>query len=613
MVINFLKKFSIENINKNLNLLPIDFKANWFKVFITLKKPILMGIFGETINSIFNTLCILFIGWTLSSNQLIYLLLIFIFWSIIYMFSFFTRTKIITAQIQLVHSINFRAHQTLLQIDPIFHTKKSTGTVLSKIKRGSKAFEDLLDSFFYDILPLTISLTTIIISLSAYNLTMGAVTTLLLISIIIVNLIFSKKTVTPLEKKFIKTEDKLRAISLETINQINLIRTSFATKNINKALKINNISTMHIENKSYFFYLVIYTLVKFLYLISLVFLSFYVFFLIKNNTLSVAIGISLIVMYMRSAYEVTKIERPVRHITKSLTRINDLFSYIKNFGEQTFPVLPQDNQIDIKEKIETNTISISMENILFTYGKTAKIFDGHNLNLTIQKNQENKLYGIIGPSGIGKSTILSILGGQLKPEIGTVKINDIDIYKIDDLIRQKLIALQGQVSSQMFGTLRYNLLFGLPQKENQIIYSDETLIEILEKIDIWHLFKNKEKLDTSIGESGLNLSGGQRQRLNFANLYLRANYFNPPIVLIDEPTSSLDTLSERTITDLILSIAKKSLTIVIAHRIITIKDAVGILDFSLLTKEKEIKFYTHEELITISSYYKYLISGIKPL
>ncbi|MFA5074988.1 MAG: ABC transporter ATP-binding protein [Candidatus Babeliales bacterium] len=612
MIFNFFKNFSIENINKNLNLLPIDFKNHWFKVFIKLKKLLLIGIFGEIINSTFNTLGILFIGWALSSKKLIYLLFIFILWAIIYIFSLFTRTKIVISQIQFIHSVNFRAHQALLQVDPIFHTKKSTGTILSKIKRGSKAFEDLMDSFFYDILPLIISLITIIISLSLYNITMGSITTLLLISIITLNLIFSKKIVAPLEKKFIKTEDKLRAVSLEAINQINLIRTSFATANIDNILKINNINTMRIENKSYFFYFFIYTLVKFLYLISLGFLSFYVFFLIKNNTLSTAIGISLVVMYMKSAYEVTKIERPVRHITQSLTRINDLFLYIKNFGEQTYPVLPE-KEIDVSEKIEINTISITMENILFTYGKTAKIFDEHNLNLTIQKAQENKLYGIIGPSGIGKSTILSMLGGQLKPEFGSVKINDIDIYQVDDSIRQKLIALQGQVASQMFGTLRYNLLFGLPQKENIFVYSDDILIEILEKIGIWYLFKNKEKLDTFIGEGGLNLSGGQRQRLNFANLYLRANYFNPLVVLIDEPTSSLDTLSERTITDLILSIAKKSLTIVIAHRIVTIKDAVGILDFSLLAKEKEIKFYSHEELITISQYYKYLISGNRPL
>ena len=108
---------------------------------------------------------------------------------------------------------------------------------------------------------------------------------------------------------------------------------------------------------------------------------------------------------------------------------------------------------------------------------------------------------------------------------------------------------------------------------------------------------------------GLNLSGGQRQRLNFASLYLRAKYFKPVLILIDEPTSSLDDISEKAITAMISELSQKALTLVIAHRLHTLADATGILDFSLIDKEKEMRFYPREELEKRSPYYKKLILG----
>ncbi len=136
-----------------------------------------------------------------------------------------------------------------------------------------------------------------------------------------------------------------------------------------------------------------------------------------------------------------------------------------------------------------------------------------------------------------------------------------------------------------------------------------TLIEILQKVGLWEIFAVKEGLETLIGEGGLNLSGGQRQRLNFAGLYLRAKYFEPSLILIDEPTSSLDEVSEHAVTKMILELAKDSLTFVIAHRLKTLDKASGILDFSLNTGEKQMKFYTASELANHSNYYQKLIKG----
>ena len=120
---------------------------------------------------------------------------------------------------------------------------------------------------------------------------------------------------------------------------------------------------------------------------------------------------------------------------------------------------------------------------------------------------------------------------------------------------------------------------------------------------------DKQGLDSLIGEGGVNLSGGQRQRLNFASLYLRAKLLRPSLILIDEPTSSLDQISEEALTRMILELSQIGLTLVVAHRLQTLAKATGILDFSLLNQQKHLRFYSPQELAKTSKYYQELLVG----
>ena len=253
--------------------------------------------------------------------------------------------------------------------------------------------------------------------------------------------------------------------------------------------------------------------------------------------------------------------------------------------------------------------SIHISNVKFNYNENTEVFNDHTLSLTTSESQNNKLYGIIGPSGTGKTTLVSILGGQLNPQQGDVLIDGVNIYQVDDTVRRELIAMQMQTATSLRGKLKYNLLFGLPESDPKAAYEDDYLIDILSKVGLWNLFEGKEGLDTLIGEGGLNLSGGQRQRLNFAGLYLRAKYFKPHLILIDEPTSSLDEISERAITDMILDLSHVALTLVVAHRLKTLDEAAAILDSSLISSKKDMVFYTRSELEGCSQYYRDLLSG----
>jgi ABC-type multidrug transport system fused ATPase/permease subunit len=264
--------------------------------------------------------------------------------------------------------------------------------------------------------------------------------------------------------------------------------------------------------------------------------------------------------------------------------------------------------------------SILIENLHFNYPEQDLLFENLTLKLETDLQDKNKLFGIIGPSGSGKTSLMSILGGQLKPQKGRVLINNTDIYNTDDTHRRNLIALQMQTSTSLRGKLKYNLTFGLPNLEKNehdslisSLASDNYLIQILKKVGLWNIFKDKQGLDTLIGEGGINLSGGQRQRLNFASLYLRAVYFKPALILIDEPTSSLDEISEIAITDMITELAKHSITLVVAHRLKTVKEAKGLLDFTMLNSNIKFKFLESIQLMQDSKYYYDLVSGLNEL
>jgi len=253
-------------------------------------------------------------------------------------------------------------------------------------------------------------------------------------------------------------------------------------------------------------------------------------------------------------------------------------------------------------------MNIHLKNITFGYN-ARNIFQDQTITLDSKQNQESHLYGIIGPSGTGKTTIISILGGQLKPQNGEVLIGGNNIYKITEGERQKLIVIQLQSSTALRGKLDYNLRFGLNKSGNSKIYTDEELIDILKNVGLWNIFEEFDGLETLIGEGGINLSGGQRQRLNFASLYLRAKYYKPVVILIDEPTSSLDEISEKAITSMIDELARNSITIVVAHRLKTLKKATALLDSSLIKENKNLSFVNHQDLAKISKYYRDLVDG----
>ena len=201
---------------------------------------------------------------------------------------------------------------------------------------------------------------------------------------------------------------------------------------------------------------------------------------------------------------------------------------------------------------------------------------------------------LVGPSGSGKSTIFSLIERFYEPSAGRLLL---DGQPVTDISRSALRAQIGYVEQDapvLAGSLRANLMIGSPDA------TDEQLTAVLAEVNLTEVLERDSRgLDADVGENGIMLSGGERQRLAIARALLSA----PPILLLDESTSSLDGLNEQRMRDAIDSVAKNRTLLVIAHRLSTVVDSDQII---VLEHGKVIGVGTHSELVVSTPLYKKL-------
>ncbi len=591
--------------SKNIPLRNINFSKPWWELIITKKFTWLFILSGIVAAHVTYTIAPLLIT-RVFHTQDISLLFALMLWIGAEVWKFLTGQFYAQVIAQDVTSMQQNAYRFFLTVDPIYHITKKSGALFAKIERGIRAYEDLIDIIYTDLLSIIVSIITVITSFLTINSTMGLLAFILLFVLLSINISFILFTVQAFEKNYIHADDQVKSLSMESLTQIQLVRSSFASNEWNNKVKGKSNKLKIIVVSYWLAYFVANLVTRISYLVSIGIMGYYLLWQIKINTINNVQAAAFLLTYIYGSNKLKKTGYILREIFVYITRVNDLYAFINNFGKQTFPVLESDPSLQVHNSILVDTISISATNITFAYPGKNPILSDNSLVLKTPRTKDNKLFGIIGPSGVGKTTLISILGGQLHPQKGNVTIDTIPIYQVNDITRRNLIALQGQIASSLSGTVRENLLLGAQDIAHK--YSDKELIDLLQKVGIWHVFEDKEGLNSVMGEGGLNLSGGQRQRLNFASLYLRAKHFKPQLILIDEPTSSIDEISERAITAMINELASHAVTFVIAHRLHTLESADKILDLSL-TQSKELTFQTREKLIEISEYYRKLREG----
>lgn len=288
----------------------------------------------------------------------------------------------------------------------------------------------------------------------------------------------------------------------------------------------------------------------------------------------------------------------ISFLTRPINRLISMIEQIQR-GTSGFERFYQIMQIEPKIHSEENAVKltdplgkIEFRNVNFNYGK-----DAHqvlrNFNLLIKPGEK---IGLIGETGVGKSTISKLIPRFYDIISGEILIDDLDIKAYDVYSLRRAIGHVQQDVFIFYGTLKDNVLYGNPEA------SDEEIIEACKRAKIHDFIMSLENgYLTVTGEKGVKLSGGQKQRIAIARLFLK----KPKIVVLDEATSALDNVTERLIQDAFDELIKDKTAIVIAHRLTTIMNADRII---VLGSEGIVEMGTHQELMELKGVYYHLIN-----
>lgn len=278
---------------------------------------------------------------------------------------------------------------------------------------------------------------------------------------------------------------------------------------------------------------------------------------------------------------------------KKLINFTEMFQNGYSGFERFMEIMSIDSDIQDREHavaVKELKGNIVFDNVSFRYESNNEQVLSH-IDLQVK---EGEYVALVGPSGVGKTTLCSLIPRFYEVSDGAIRIDGMDVRDITQSSLRTQIGIVQQDVYLFAGTILENIRYGNPNA------SDEEVIEAAKLANAHEFIMSfSNGYHTDIGQRGVKLSGGQKQRLSIARVFLK----NPPILIFDEATSSLDNESEQVVQQSMERLAKDRTTFVIAHRLSTIRSAQRIL---VLTEEGIAEEGTHEELLAQKGTYEAL-------
>ena len=467
----------------------------------------------------------------------------------------------------------------ILSLDHKFHVTHKTGSLISRLTRGSFAIERMTDVIAFNFAPMILQFIMVGASL-AYFSTMSALVVLIVaISFITFSLILQKAQQIPkLEAN--RSEDREKANVGDVFTNIDSIKYFGKENIIRKKFKELAVKTQNANMKFWGYYRWMVSGQIFIIVIGTLFLLYFPLtkFLAGEMTLGTVVFIYTI--YGNLMGPMWSFVHGMQGFYRSMADFQDLFEYGKI-------------QKDIKDKVGSKPIDIKngeieFKNISFKYGKR-NIFD--NFSLKIKPYQK---IALVGHSGCGKSTLVNLLYRFYDVDNGEILVDGKDIREFKQESVRSEMAIVPQETILFDDTIWNNIKFSNPNIKNNEVHKAIKFAQ-LDKI----ISEMPQKEKTIVGERGVRLSGGEKQRVSIA----RALLADKKILVLDEATSSLDSETEYEIQRDLAQLMEGRTSIIIAHRLSTIMHADKII---VMKKGKIVQSGTHRKLINQKGEYKKL-------
>ncbi len=471
--------------------------------------------------------------------------------------------------------------ERIMNLDVKKHLAKRSGEIVQTFDRGGYNMFSLLFNLFIDVFPVTLTFVIVFCFAMFYNWKMGLITASFLPVYVLLFLIGGKK-ITVFQKKVVKNYEELYGQVIDVASNILVVK-SFVREIKEKIFYSKMLEDVYNNEKHLSLWdSLMNSGQNFVQVLNkIVIFSFGVYFVLNNQ---ITVG-DLILFLTLSSF----IYAPVNMFSfslRQLSRSKEQILAAKKIIEDVVMV----SDLPGAKELRSKNAEIEFNEVDFRYDKMKILFKGLSFKIPAQK-----ITAMVGSSGSGKSTLVSLLNRFYDVDKGEIKINgrDIRTYKLASLRGNIGIVLQ---DNTMFNDTIFNNI-----KYGNLRASRVDVMNAAKKAQIHKFIMSlPEKYETVVGERGLKLSGGERQRVAIARAILK----NPPILILDEATSALDSETEKLIQKALSEVMKGRTTIIIAHRLSTVRKADNILVFS---KGRLVEQGSHEELMKAEGRYKKMV------
>ena len=436
-----------------------------------------------------------------------------------------------------------------------FYEDKQTGQLMSRIINDTDLFERMIAHALPDVIVNTITLVGVTIILLSMNVSLTLLT-LIPIPLIVAAVIGYSKLVRPAFKNRQQSVGELNAVlndSLSGIREVKAFaREEDALDKVDDKIQL----VLHKNLRALKLMAIFNPIFDFAAGIGQLLVIYFGARMAINGTLSIADLVAFF-LYLDSFYT------PVRNLGNSMEAVQESLAGFERIAdiltvspEITSPAHPH----NFPEPIQGN---IRFEDVAFHYIEGEEVLKDINLDISA-----GSTIALIGPTGVGKTTLVSLIPRFYDVISGRISIDGVDVREIDLDQLHLSISMVLQDVFLFHGTIRENIMFGKPDATEEELIRAAEIANASEFIE-----RMPDGFDTLIGERGVKLSGGQKQRLSIARAVLK----DSPILILDEATSSVDTETELLIQQALDRLIEGRTTIIIAHRLSTIRDADRII------------------------------------